>query len=248
LRSDPATFSSWVGRPQTCSSSFSAVDFFQDCPWLNIPLRRQGVILIEPLYPRGRLLGGASQSPGTPKVSKLAALAAAKKKKELEKNRDGEVKAASSSIALLDKLNMGMKPSTEQPSISVQALKENKNNRIDSEGLSRAGNIRRYPTRRPKTPSPPLPPVIKQEELLKPDDPDPAFSDLVAKPSPFARIILGSLSNRLPLYFLANHFSPSYSLQGKLPESNPFAGPSPDDIVAKAQSASKGLAKQGQKG
>ena len=65
------------------TAHFSAADFFRDCPWLNIPSHRKSEILIEPLYPRLGLLGGAPENGG--KLSKLAALAAARKKKEGEK-------------------------------------------------------------------------------------------------------------------------------------------------------------------
>src|SRR5947207_10758761 len=77
----------------TCPTSgsfyypFSAAEFFRDSPWLNIPPHRKGEILVESLYPRGGLKGGSSSSSRTPplntasgKMSKLAALAAARKK------------------------------------------------------------------------------------------------------------------------------------------------------------------------
>ncbi|KAL7622315.1 hypothetical protein AAE478_007819 [Parahypoxylon ruwenzoriense] len=51
--------------------------FFNDMPWLNIPKDRE-TVFIEPPRVRGGLLGGAS-APG--KISKLQALAAARKKK-----------------------------------------------------------------------------------------------------------------------------------------------------------------------
>jgi elongation factor 1 alpha-like protein len=55
-------------------------DFFHDCPWLNVPLERQALIIEEPQLPPGRLLGGSSKGG---KMSKLAALAA-KRRKEAE--------------------------------------------------------------------------------------------------------------------------------------------------------------------
>src|ERR1700709_1407075 len=64
-----------------CSKPFSFAEFFKDSPWLNIPPERQ-TIFLAPLYPRGGLLGGSSD--GTPKMSKLQALAAARKKKAQE--------------------------------------------------------------------------------------------------------------------------------------------------------------------
>ncbi|KAL2203216.1 hypothetical protein CC79DRAFT_1279619 [Sarocladium strictum] len=51
--------------------------FFSDMPWLDVPQHRQTTFL-EPPRPRGGLLGG---SDGGPKMSKLQALAAARKKK-----------------------------------------------------------------------------------------------------------------------------------------------------------------------
>jgi elongation factor 1 alpha-like protein len=60
-------------------------DFFSDTPWLQVPEERKAEIHVEPQHPDlgTGLLGGASDSAG-PKVSKLAALAAARRKKENE--------------------------------------------------------------------------------------------------------------------------------------------------------------------
>ncbi|RFU75795.1 elongation factor tu gtp binding domain [Trichoderma arundinaceum] len=55
--------------------------FFDDMPWLDIPKDRE-TLFIEPLLPPGGLLGGSSSAP---KVSKLQALAALRKKKTEEK-------------------------------------------------------------------------------------------------------------------------------------------------------------------
>ncbi len=56
--------------------------FFKDMPWGNIPKHREA-IFIPPLTPRGGLLGGSG---APPKMSKLQALAAARKKKAEEKH------------------------------------------------------------------------------------------------------------------------------------------------------------------
>jgi elongation factor 1 alpha-like protein len=56
-------------------------DFFQDMPWGNIPKHRETTFIAPPL-PRGGLLGGSG---APPKMSKLQALAAARKKKAEEK-------------------------------------------------------------------------------------------------------------------------------------------------------------------
>lgn len=63
--------------PAMALSASELRDFFSDCPWLNVPPHRQALIIEEPLYPRGRLLGGA---PKDGKMSKLAALAAKRRK------------------------------------------------------------------------------------------------------------------------------------------------------------------------
>lgn len=64
-----------VPRPNSTTASF-----FADMPWMNIPEHRRTVFLGPP-RPRGGLLGGSS---GGPKISKLQALAAARKKKTQE--------------------------------------------------------------------------------------------------------------------------------------------------------------------
>lgn len=68
----------------------------------------------------------------------------------------------------------------------------------------------------------------------------------VAVPSTFARTMVGPLQK--PLASLAESFqSLSLSLPRKLDTStefDPFAGPSPDDIVTKAQTSSKGSARK----
>ncbi|OJD10113.1 translation elongation factor Tu, partial [Emergomyces pasteurianus Ep9510] len=75
--------------PACPEEPFSAADFFKDSPWLNVPTYRKADILIEPLYAPLGLLGGAPEVSG--KVSKLATLAARKRK-------DSERKAAAGAI------------------------------------------------------------------------------------------------------------------------------------------------------
>lgn len=61
--------------------------FFHDMPWGNIPKHRE-TTFIPPPMPRGGLLGGSG---APPKMSKLQALAAARKKKVEEKNINEKV-------------------------------------------------------------------------------------------------------------------------------------------------------------
>jgi elongation factor 1 alpha-like protein len=71
--------------------------FFRDMPWLDVPKDRQ-TIFIEPLHPRGGLLGGGE---GAPKISKLQALAAARKRKNEEKKDQVKTLKAEDGIAKL---------------------------------------------------------------------------------------------------------------------------------------------------
>lgn len=64
----------------------SAASFFIDMPWNNIPTHRR-TVFIAPPRPRGGLLGGSS---GGPKMSKLQALAAARKKRTQETRKAEE--------------------------------------------------------------------------------------------------------------------------------------------------------------
>jgi elongation factor 1 alpha-like protein len=84
---------------------FSVKDFFASCPWFRIPPERKAEIIIEQRYPHlgTGLLGGTSNAPAG-KVSKLAALAAARRKKENE-NRAGD--GAATGLSALQKLRSG---------------------------------------------------------------------------------------------------------------------------------------------
>ena len=234
---------------------FSAKDFFKDCPWLNIPLMRRGEILIEPLYPCGRLLGGASSLPA-PKLSKLAALAAARKRKENDKAGDVDIKGISSSVTLLDKLNINAKAAsdvkrTAERSIdtSEKRLKSDDSGRTSKSSTSLKGTGK-YPVKMSKAPIQ-EPTASPKADVVPESTKDSTIETLfiAAAPSAFARTMFGAGSDQhapalhRPLTF-TTHFSP-YGLAGDFTESNAFAGPSPDDVVANAQSAFKGLKRHG---
>ena len=219
----------------SCSARFSAADFFSDAPWLNIPEDRRGEILIEPLYPRGGLLGGSSRPDGAPK-SKLAALAAARKKKENQRPEYGQ--NATSSVTLLDKL--GSKPRQVQ---------------LDSTpGLSEFGILsatteqnvkeqpRKYPRRKskglesPQDDQPAKEAFIKSSSLTSPDTEKKPEITPTADPSVFARTIFGAsiTSQQHDI-----QTSDRYVLGPETIAEFDFAGPSPDDVVTKAQNTKK---------
>lgn len=219
----------------SCPTQFSATDFFSDSPWLNIPKNRRGEILIEPLYPRGGLLGGSSKPDGAPK-SKLAALAAARKKKENQKSENGQ--NATSSVTLLDKLSN--KPQQVQLDKAPDESKSGNSSAITEQNLIE--QPKKYPTQKSKGLESPQddPPAkeafIKSTPLASPDMERKPEIIPTADPSIFARTIFG-----------ASTVSQQHDIQTLDccvlgPEINAefdFAGPSPDDVVVKAQNTKK---------
>ena len=218
-------------------------NFFNDAPWCNIPPGRQGEILIEPLYPAGRLMGGSS-SQSDSKVSKLASLAAARRKRENAGPRSGTV---TSSVALLDKL--GSKASLETSKELAVALKAATGRPLSPVQADTLKAPRKYSVRdcdvlnrnKAKDAITLVEPIPSEKKR----DPEP-LSIPIALPSAFARTILGQPFKGAPtsdqndtscglvrsLYQFSFHVADA--------KKNPFAEPSPDDVVLEAQT-SKGL-------
>lgn len=194
---------------------------------------------MESKYPPGGLLGGSSSNA---KPSKLAALAAARKKKQ-EEARNATVSPtpdatkiveADNAVALLDKLSFNGNGAKSQAPVPVSKPM-----------TDRKPTERKFPARKPSPESAPanvksdkenLPPP-KQEPSPRASDPLP---DLRAIPSVFGATLCG-LSDpapkrqRVPMSFPLPYFSmPEFA------NSNPFAGPSPDDIVRNAQAKGAG--------
>ena len=213
-------------------------DYFRDASWFNVPLERQGEIVLESLYPRGRLLGG-SASQGSGKVSKLAAIAAARRKKE---NMNPESSDSASSVALLDKL--GSKRSqvhSSEPRATATAL-------ATPEHVGYKNPPRKYPVRERNASSEALRAEIDVADVSSVFDQGVITSKAsvvmpVAHPSDFARTMLGyrcelgpNLSHDTSSFY--SLLSPRrLSLHGPETLINAFAEPSPDDVVLKAQSS-----------
>lgn len=166
-------------------------------------------------------------------MSKLAALAAARKKKSDEKSENS--KAASSSVALLDKL--GSKAKDAQTNDSTHSSADVK---------EPSQSTRKYPRRKREIASPkptPKAPEPAQKADTTVPEPEEACIPILSTPSAFGRTMLGSSSeSRDNPSNDSLHFTPEY-LGVDFTEFNPFAGPSPDDIVANAQKSAKGLAR-----
>lgn len=234
---------------------FSASEFFRDSPWLNVPSHRKADILVEPLYPRMGLLGGAPESSG--KVSKLAALAAARKKKEGEKppveatpavatpsaDKTPETPAAEakpSSLSLRERLAANDKP--RKPSNGISTL------RSLGKGSPAPSPLLKKPTPEPMKPEAPTEPGLEgpaengQADHKEKEEPE---VNIRAPPSGFASTIVGDSTRPTmtePSHLHSNTADLIRIYGQDLTEPFDFAGPSPDDVVVNAQSSAKGLA------
>ncbi|GIC84754.1 putative translation elongation factor EF-1 subunit [Aspergillus udagawae] len=238
------------------SSHFSAKDFFRDSPWLNVPAHRKAEILIEPLYPRLGLLGGAPESSG--KVSKLAALAAARKKKETDKPASGApttpgvagspektpVESKLASLSLRERLAGNGKP--QKPPESGQLPRTlGRGTPLESPLAQKKLSPEPLKAKSPETIA--LEPAAKKlpvdEEVGKEEKEQPKVN-IRASPSTFASTIVGV--NMRPQITEPSHLYSStvdlMQIYGQdLTEPFDFAGPSPDDVVLNAQSSAKGF-------
>lgn len=210
--------------PQTWSNDFpSAAEFFEDIPWSGVLVSRLAEFSHRPMYTRGGLLGGSS---------KLAKLAALRKQKEQDKQAAAQDTNAGRSIAILDRLG----PKKE-------------NDKDLTVGLSTISLDRpkpTFPSRQKRVASPIRESEPKIEEKTVPV-PAPR-SELLAQPSVFARTIFGqkapnaggaSLDGQHAVAADERSASDTFTLPFLNPgflKRNPFSGPSPDDIVLRAQS------------
>jgi elongation factor 1 alpha-like protein len=221
-------------------------DFWSDMSWCSVPDHRQTSFL-EPICLRGGLLGGSSQA--APKMSKLQALAAARKKKAQEA-KTGSTESGSGSAEAVTKpmarMTLGdasnaaepiSAPSPSAPAVSSSG-KENTRSysslkRKDSTPHSK---VSRSPTRSGPSPSSPGPMGAEISFSLPAVEP--------AAPSAFALTMFGPdlTSSRRPEPTAAQ--SPAFALNSilyrRVLPADAFAGPSPDDVVIAAQSQSKG--------
>ena len=212
--------------------------FFADSPWLNIPIHRQARISVEPLYPRGGLHGGSSKE--APKPSKLAALAAARKKKASE-SLTSDPKPSNNPVALLDKLGKSRIKENNSPRVSVEKVA------ADARQTPSILQLRRQPPRKDIQKSEPEEVPESLEPSLPAEKPQDDYQLARAAPSSFATTMLGPNRAETPASAIKAYYNPfQSSCDMSAANSNPFAGPSPDDIVSNAQSASKGLKSKSQ--
>lgn len=191
---------------------------------------------------RGRLLGGSGNGQGASKPSKLAALAASRKKAKEQKNQNAqetlhrpretpEPTTSPLSTSLLDRLSIH-----EQDSSGKEREQINQSNDKDgsSQDLARSAP-RRYKRQKVQEEEPPkavMPDNALCLEMERKDHQDFHANDLRAAPSMFATILAGDN----PGAQMHTQQNPSYI--SVLPNSsthNPFAEPNSDERVNSAQ-------------
>ncbi|KUI69644.1 HBS1-like protein [Cytospora mali] len=195
-------------RPrQSCAS------FFADMPWMNIPEDRRTVFIRPQRTLGGGLLGGSS---APPKMSKLQALAAARKRKAEEKKSETSQEETAS------------KDPTQTEAVE-RGVARMKIARLEAE-----------PSPSPATPSTntdtasPLPSTVdgafeSRDEPITPQPPVPK-----AEPSAFAQALLHNDSaSKAPSRLYPPPWM-AYTTPDALSEA--FSKPSPDDVVLAAQS------------
>lgn len=223
--------------PSSRTDSASLAAFFSDMPWLNVPQSRMAVLVPPPQRPGG-LLGG-SGSAAAPKMSKLQALAAQRKRKAEEAKRSKEAGSG------------GGLANGEQADEDVRELR-NKAAKLAIDGPAQGSPRETTSTARKATPasppatkpSPPLPPPIEplavdeiRQEVSVPVKAEPA---MIAQPSAFAQALFGPKKQKQRSKPLQDENETTYLAVPSLSRAPPsafdaFLEPSPDDVVLDAQ-------------
>ena len=203
-------------------------NFFSDMPWLNIPRDRE-TTFIPPRRLPGGLLGGSG---APPKMSKLQALAAARKKKaEDRKSGDDKTKETGET---LEKLSL---QENRQPAPQTESAA--KRRRLD--GVP--GLIQKQTTAQCSPDS--LAPSDSEQPESSMNVDGPANIDLhepptesrpvpLARPSAFAQALLGNASGNSSRAQLESFQYPYLALSPSCVQ-DAFSDPSPDDKVLAAQ-------------
>jgi elongation factor 1 alpha-like protein len=207
-----------------------AGDFFADAPWGCIPADRKSTMTHVPAFPRLGLLGGSS------KPSKLAALAASRKRQNEEKKKGESATTPDPdrAVSLLDQLAV---KKTASASASKASSSPAASDRMRLTAAFRPkSNIPQEPVVKPTTPEPekvissePLQPIFKNEPSIFAQ----ALCGVGTEPTEGARLSIpasiNAPSSTKPV------FSLPYASNEKFIKADPFAKPSPDDVVLAAQ-------------
>ncbi|KAF5609584.1 elongation factor 1-alpha [Fusarium pseudoanthophilum] len=186
---------------------------FDDMPWMNVPEERR-TVFIEPERPRGGLLGGGE---GPPKMSKLQALAAARKKKTEEKK---ELERAGKG---LERLSINESQKENQPVLSQARQAPEPTLQVKLPPQEESTEVAAITENQKDTNSEPKGRLMDEDlPVMMPR----------AAPSAFARTLFGSAPSKAPrpdeIFAMPYTSSPIYVAEA-------FAEPSPDDVVLAAQ-------------
>lgn len=212
--------------------------------------------MIERLYPRLGLLGGAPETGG--KVSKLAALAAVRKKEggrtastpetpstpQPELSEKAAPEPRGTSLSLRDRLNRNTKP--QKPSETSGSLHRLNKSGLTSQLPAKAAKVEPSPEATNKVSE--TTPISTEEATIEPKEQpelEQRAAHMRASPSTFANTIVGDAARRTmvePSHLHCNSVD-LLRIYGQDPaEHFDFVGPSPDDVVLNAQNTAKGLA------
>lgn len=196
-------------------------------PWLNIPKDRE-TVFVEPRQIRGGLLGGASQ---TGKMSKLQALAAARKKKA-DDQRSGD-KQVSEATQKLNNLSTSPSKQPEFVKENVPPSSIDPKKATYSTGPGTTNTSQLFGSKCSDVGGNPIRSQLQDTTDRPVDSLAPTNTPPVAAPSAFAQALLGS-SNSSTAPVKKNFPFPYFSLTSSVADA--FAAPSPDDVVLAAQS------------
>ncbi|KAI9681843.1 MAG: Hsp70 suppressor, GTPase facilitates ribosomal subunit dissociation [Trizodia sp. TS-e1964] len=209
--------------------------FFDDCPWLKVPFHRRADIRPEPLYPPGGLLGGSSKQEA--KLSKIAALAASRRKERETRNSSILISKESTLALTLSK------QLTYTSGINAGDIKSSSVGSSVKQTASPAIDISQNPSfPEQKSLENPSYCLSHHERLWSQLECLPNRQDIVASPSHFARTIMGHGTEQHNPTRLSGGSLFNVALKDNwyIAESTDFTGPSPDDLVMVAQNP-KGL-------
>lgn len=220
-------------RP-VCRSSTSMSHFFKDMPWMNTPAHRHTTFM-PPSLPSGGLLGG---SEGAPKMSKLQALAAARRKKNEEKkgsDKASETESDLKKLSISESSKKENRPPSRNTSHNISSkTREHLPDQASVGSLQRSrGSVAEPPDTSAESESGMQEVTFVIEEREN--------TTQLSSPSAFARTLLGSApeaqtSQRQDVFAIPYTSSSSFS-------AGVFAKPSPDDIVFAAQAKGSGFAR-----
>lgn len=206
--------------------------------WFQTP-RERHTSFIQPAALPGGLLGGASES--QPKMSKLQALAAARKKKAQEQKNNAAVEEVNKPLARLV-----ISVPASQADGTAEGYRSDRT--APAQNTATSGTWREYSTLKRKSSSPhrktsqpsDTPPAV----YIEPDQETPPAPFVEqAAPSAFASTMFDNDSVHVPRKPASALFTLPYSRNTSVQSTDAFAGPSPDDVVIAAQS--KGSAQSG---